>query len=255
MNKTNLIIFFLCCIYMNSYSIENQNYSSEETSFYFFDKTFKQTTLNMETGEIFVRNGDFKILHDKYDNQQLVLTVDGNEEKYRFFEFDDWLILYKNNIPFFFGNKVSSRLLESLCFKPITATSFLKEGKKEYSSNKLSRWANLNYVWSEGVDGYGIGEKLFISEADLSKIYILPGYVSAERPDLYKKNSRPKTLRITTDTESFTVELKDKVEFQEIKFNNRNNKKIIIEILDVYKGDLYEDTCISSVLCRTWTSY
>ena len=82
MNKTNLIIFFLCCIYMNSYSIGNQNYSSEETRFHFFDKTFKQTTLNMETGEIFVRNGDFKILHDKYDNQQLVLTVDGNEEKY-----------------------------------------------------------------------------------------------------------------------------------------------------------------------------
>lgn len=126
-------------------------------------------------------------------------------------------------------------------------------------------------AWVEGVEGYGIGEVVFIPCLDLKKpVEIWAGF--GKSPDLFKFNSRPRKVNVAivkgkfdggaqTGFAIYDLEVIKKVEvdlidtngFQPLSIPNYEAKEgddeyyLGIQILDVYKGSKWEDTCISEI--------
>lgn len=141
----------------------------------------------------------------------------------------------------------------------IKATSELLENtRKYYARNMIDAWSGL--PWAEAVPGYGIGETVTFYVSVVSSSFpfkgfiISNGYVDFQHPDLYRKNARVKVIEVVApnglkkeytikDTSLFqTIELPENmwsVEYDYEPFEYR------IIIKDVYKGDLWEDTCIN----------
>lgn len=144
------------------------------------------------------------------------------------------------------------------------------------ASSHLSTYKNINYnpknahdlsyktAWVEGVTGDGIGEYLtyhFLPESPrITKIIIVNGYVKS--PKAWKNNSRVKTLKLYWNEKPFAIlNLQDsKAEqifnFEPIGYNERDDWKQLskmppwtlkFEILEVYKGDKYDDTAITEI--------
>jgi hypothetical protein len=142
--------------------------------------------------------------------------------------------------------------------KNIRASSVLVENGRFYSAEQIN--TSIGQAWAEGVRGQGIHEKLFINPPYLTPklgcttLYISIGFVSFEKPYLYEENSRPREIRISVaDKFSFTAELDDTPNFQAIALPQSvgENDELEIEILDVYPGTKYEDTCINCILYDT----
>lgn len=145
-----------------------------------------------------------------------------------------------------------------------SATSHLKSYKGiDYSANNIH---DLNYktAWIEGVPGYGIGESITYhfppENPRITEIIIVNGYIKTEQ--IWKDNSRVKKLKMYVDNHPFAIlHLADSRQEQHFKIAplgnaNRGNweelsKKpswiITFEILDVYKGDKYDDTAITEI--------
>ena len=137
-----------------------------------------------------------------------------------------------------------------------------------------------NSTWVEGVKGYGIGEGVIVPCLDLKKpVEIWIGYGKSNK--LYKSNSRPSKVRLIVVkaelgdvgqygefyknlevVEIDTISLKDTNAYQTISipeytietYHNKlmDTEKAYkyflgIEILAVYKGEKWDDTCISEV--------
>ena len=139
-----------------------------------------------------------------------------------------------------------------------TTTSSLTENGYTYSASNLSS-KNLGTPWVEGVTGSGIGEKITIKKTKESlppwvkpysggALVIFNGFISYEKPYLYEYNNRVKELKIYTSNNDycFTVILEDTPNPQ-IIFLPCESEDTILEILSVYKGSHYEDTCIESI--------
>lgn len=104
--------------------------------------------------------------------------------------------------------------------------------------------------WVEGVKGYGIGESItIVSKTPFASLRILNGFVDLERLDLYKKNSRVKTFKVVDldNNIEYKFNLEDIVEIQRFYLSKETTSvKLIIE--DVYKGDKWDDTCVTGIL-------
>ena len=114
--------------------------------------------------------------------------------------------------------------------------------------------------WVEGVNGYGIGEKITFDFNDVNAgftgIEIANGDYASE--DSWKNYSRVKKLKLSYNGEPmFILNLKDEMGNQVFSWDKELNVKddellraftITLEIMDVYKGDLYDYTVISEVL-------
>lgn len=250
--KKNLMFIFvsIMCLFLFSEEIKGK-YFSEDGYINFYDTSYELNLKDYISDITRNEKGEYKLQKDEYGNNILCLNSNSNLKYiYRIFFVNDFIFLYQEEIPFFIGNMKSSRLLESLIPVKINSSSFLVEPNKTYKPDKLTYWGNLNFIWAEGAEGNGIGEKLFLEKSQLSKLYILPGYVSISRPDLYGKNSRPKKIRICTENEVFYFNIQDIPIFQEFTFPKTIDSSIEIEILEVYEGTIYQDMCISSILCR-----
>jgi hypothetical protein len=132
----------------------------------------------------------------------------------------------------------------------ITATSELREGNTVYGAKNLKEDTLL--PWVEGSKGSGIGEKIKV-EYDTPRFFgiiISNGFVDYNRPHLFLANNRVKKIRVWFgDTELFEeFELSDTPNYQTIEFQGGQAKHITIEILDVYRGTRYDDTCINKIL-------
>jgi hypothetical protein len=145
-----------------------------------------------------------------------------------------------------------------------TASSELKsQGQNSYSASNAH---DLNYktAWIEGVPGYGIGEYITYhfppENPRITKIIIVNGYIKSDKT--WKENSRVKTLKIYIDDRPFAIlNLTDtKAEqiftFDPIGHSDRKDWKVLtslapwtmkFEIIDVYKGDKYDDTAITEI--------
>ena len=152
--------------------------------------------------------------------------------------------------------------------KNISASSYLSENTKkgfiEYIPSNLSEklyyrgmfdnshilYDSVTPPWVEGAKGYGIGEYLDIKfKWKSDELQILNGFVDFFRTNLYTDNSRVKTILIESQNPKFAIEyeLEDIVRYNVIKLPEKTDK-IRMTIKDVYKGDKYDDTCISSIL-------
>ncbi len=108
-------------------------------------------------------------------------------------------------------------------------------------------------AWVEGVEGSGIGEWIAMSmpfgkKKVYEKISIVNGY--ARDTDIWQKNNRIKKAKLTFDTgEKFTLDFADTRDEQIINLP----EKVIgpassrLEILEVYPGTKFDDTCLSEV--------
>lgn len=110
----------------------------------------------------------------------------------------------------------------------------------------------LDTMWIEGAPGNGIGEYLNIvfDEAHaMNGVEIYHG--NRVRPDIYEKYNRIKKVRLTfSDGATKEYELQDSFfESSKIEFVEPVTTTMVkIEILDVYQGTTYKDTCISEIL-------
>ena len=107
-------------------------------------------------------------------------------------------------------------------------------------------------AWVEGVDGDGIGEyiTLFADEsAPVNGIKILNGY--NKNADIYAKNNRVARVRITlSNGEIYELQLEDSYStYTSLDFGGpKAIEGMRIEILSVYPGSKYQDTCISEIV-------
>ena len=87
------------------------------------------------------------------------------------------------------------------------------------------------------------------TEKPFQRIMILNGYVDAKKPDLYRKNSRVKafSVRDLDNGGEYTFELEDCVCFQFFNLSGET-KNIELKIAEVYKGDRWDDTCVSAIV-------
>lgn len=129
----------------------------------------------------------------------------------------------------------------------IEATSTLApQGNKTYvAENMLDE--NFDTVWSEGVEGSGIGEKIkvTIDPCISSKAFIIICNKNSDE-NFYEKNNRVKKAHVIDSTgktqivnvdhsDGYWIELGEDAEWFEI------------EILEIEKGTTYDDTCISEI--------
>lgn len=129
-------------------------------------------------------------------------------------------------------------------------SSYLVEKNKVYSIDNLRKLA-VDTPWVEGVEGSGIGEGFTIEKSPSGDIprylLIINGYISYEKPYLYKENNRVKKIKITGLKSMKTRELDvlDTPHPQTIDISFISiSEDIRIEIADVYKGLKYDDTCL-----------
>ena len=160
-------------------------------------------------------------------------------------------------------------------YKNVTVSSSLKiQNDHAYNEKSIS---DLNYktAWVEGVKGDGIGEFITYEFPPLNpritKIIIANGYIKDKKT--WQNNARVKQLKMYVDDKFYAIlNLKDVYAEQTFEvspigyaqrkkssykkdgtlIDDMNGKvippiKIKFEILEVYKGDKYEDTAITEI--------
>lgn len=133
----------------------------------------------------------------------------------------------------------------------ITATSFLNEGEVKFLPGNIGLLQG-GKPWVEGVKGFGIGEKISFragrNEAKIHTLIVSIGYVDYNKPYLYEYNSRPKRLLITNSSKTLFYEtsLEDTPNPQIINLPIDSND-LTLEILEVYPGTKWQDTCINFI--------
>ncbi len=108
--------------------------------------------------------------------------------------------------------------------------------------------------WVEGVPGDGIGEEIVVQDKDAASprytgFIISNGFVSYEKPHLFLYNNRVKKILISDldGSRVFEVDLPDSPVPQFIQFKEKYTG-IKLRILEVYKGEKWDDTCINFIL-------
>ena len=85
----------------------------------------------------------------------------------------------------------------------------------------------------------------------VKELVIVNGFISVEKTSLYTENARAKNIKISYNDVSFTYQLRDWANFQVIplpqKIQPGEKTPITLEILDIYKGDKYQDVVISGI--------
>lgn len=146
----------------------------------------------------------------------------------------------------------------------LSASSELKANKEISYDAKNAHDLSYKTAWIEGVDGYGIGEKLTYhfppQNPRITKIIIVNGYVKSEKT--WRENSRVKKLKMYLDGKPYAImNLEDSRNEQEFEVDpigesQRENWDELLtkswwtmdfEILEVYKGDKYADTAITEI--------
>ncbi|MEO7990062.1 MAG: hypothetical protein ABI663_11000 [Chryseolinea sp.] len=144
------------------------------------------------------------------------------------------------------------------------------------ASSALQPFKDINYsaanahdlsyktAWIEGVPGYGIGESLTYhfppENPRITKIIVVNGYVKSKKS--WTDNSRVKTLKAYLNDKPFAIlNLADTRQEQEFEFSPIGNSDradwdklksapswtMKFEIIDIYKGEKYDDTAITEI--------
>jgi hypothetical protein len=200
------------------------------------------------------RKGEFVVKYEDAIPFIHITFEDGETQKLLVLRDENICMLLDEREVTFFGAATSFNRAEGyLPPSNVTATSFLTEDEKEYLPDNLTKYRYPENPWVEGVHGQGIGEKIFLKNTDATELYISIGYVSYTRPYLYNMNSRPKELRFSVAGKfSFIQELSDTPNYQKIRFPEQvgYNETLIVEIMSVYEGAIYQDTCVNNIIRR-----
>jgi hypothetical protein len=264
-NKMNIIIIIvLICftlpnmVFSQDFEILGEMYTGQMK---FFDNEIEYWQFN--EGEPTEERAEFEI-DDSGSLRRLTLLSPINKS-YVFLRSEPFSVLLNttNQAELFGLNRYHHELPTSIfgifegfflsrSYREVSASSFLIEGQTEYSPENLKQ-LNGAQPWVEGVPGQGIGETISVSGFNAGRtphtIIISIGFVDFNRPYLYEYNSRPSTIRIW---------LNDSNDFMDVELNDSPDPQIInlsqevdsfkIEILQVYPGTKWEDTCINFIM-------
>lgn len=132
------------------------------------------------------------------------------------------------------------------------SSTLVGQGKKSYKVSLIND-NNPMTAWVEGTDGYGISESFEVKSANVNVIY--NGYQSS--PANWKNNSRVKKFKVYKDNKPLCYlvltdemgaqrfELPVKADYDKEDFDNPSTFKF--EIVEVYKGDKWDDVAISEI--------
>jgi len=259
MKKISLIFIILFAISINLIACEgkiNLNNQVYEIDFLhtieILDDTliFRDYEKGVEDNDYIISSSQIKpVIKSKFTYFELE-----NGENFLALMNEDLLVLYDayDNHPKYYATSFNPEFSSFLSESDVTASSYLTEGSKRYVPGNLSN-LNLTEPWVESVKGNG--EKETISVYAIGKIlYFFNGYVSYTKPELYESNSRIKKIKIKSEKNNFEdiiVLLDDTPNPQKIELPKRS-EKIIIEILEVYPGSKFEDTCINGFTFRVF---
>lgn len=148
-----------------------------------------------------------------------------------------------------FTKSRSENILENLLDLSYSASSHLKEDTVVYSVNNLS---SRGLPWVEGEKGAGIGSEIIISSQDsMKKLFIYNGYQKQKHNlidyNLYESNNRVKKLKLKSNNKEIEYEVSDSIALQSFNIPWNNVKELKIEILDIYEGTRWNDTCIDFI--------
>lgn len=236
------------------YKYGNKNWNEEITVNY--KETHKDGLLFLEMAKIFPHSINSYYEDAPTDNTLLVLAgkhISEDEKETRF----------PNGQILFFAETAGFE--EHCCF--ITpdinfydqiwrdyknCSSYLKEKNREYKVENLCD-CKPGTPWVEGVPGSGIGEG-FSTDGSYPYLLIMNGYISYDKPYLYKQNNRVKKLKVTgiKSRKSIIVEVLDTPHPQTVDISEitKDYGDIRVEIADIYKGTKYDDTCMN--FCITY---
>jgi hypothetical protein len=248
------VLFFIILPIM-AFSIEGNHYRGITNSIRFSNNEVSIYELNLNTLEHTQLDVDYEVI---YENKvPFLLLGEPVNEEWLFLYSKHFSIIYKDSENSFFATIGHAIEFNNVRNAACEATSFLTEGDKKYEPANL-RSNEPDAPWIEGVAGDGVGEKIFLtwqtwSERDGSRggmgaLIISNGYVSYEKPYLYETNNRVRKIRVTDSDGafSFITELEDTPNPQ-VVFLPSVPEKMEIEILSVYKGTTWDDTCINFI--------
>jgi len=193
----------------------------------------------------------FSIFKNNYINPRY-----GTYEDYQKFLDENCYYLRESNEAYATNFKASSTLKDSTYTYDVN--NIFVPCKGEYGI----LWFQ-NLPWAEGKEDEGIGEYIefeimpaddllndrmgsWIIKDDIT-ISVLNGFVNPLKQKLFYENNRIKKAAIWIDDKrSFDINFNDYVEFTEFNVP-KQTKKVRIEILEVYKGTKYNDTCITKI--------
>ena len=198
------------------------------------------------------------------------------EENKQFFEQInfDYKNINKSDLEYYYACTVGDDWYNAGRVDSIAASSFLKSNNPtiNYLPQNLH---NCDYrtAWIEGVKDYGTGEYVTyyfrVDNPRITEVIIANGYVKSEKT--YYENSRVKKLKMYIDDKPFAIlNLEDSRHEQTFKFEPIGKKTTIMdgmtedgmtaddleklpkwtmkfEIIEVYKGDKYDDVAISKI--------
>jgi hypothetical protein len=139
----------------------------------------------------------------------------------------------------------------------VTASSFLWNDWNQFQENYHPNYIaddDAKTAWVEGATGDGKGESVTLHVADMAgatkvRLRIQNGYQKS--PSLLRANGRPHSIRVTVLPSKVekTILLEDKQGFQEFNIEQPPGPlaAVTLQIVDVYEGTKYTDTCISGV--------
>jgi len=144
-----------------------------------------------------------------------------------------------------------SGFISSNCYQGVTlfeASSSLKpQGSNSYYIKNLNDY-NHKTAWIEGKSDYGVGEYFVVESSNLNIIY--NGYQKSKNS--WKNNSRVKRFKIYKNGEPLCyLKLSDKMGAQHFTLPLKNLSQQLFdfkfEIVDVYKGDRWNDVAITHI--------
>ncbi len=184
-----------------------------------------------------------RIIYEDYLGDEKPITKLYSDESYVYLITDETDVTYDELERF---EKVSWKELWRKSILSVEATSTLPpQGDKSYEADNLFDGDNAT-VWSEGVAGSGVGEKITVKIDPAISYYsyvISTGHHGSD--ELFQQNNRVLKFKITDSMGDENV------------FECQNgygsfyvcdgSEWFEIEILEVEKGTKYDDTCISEI--------
>lgn len=249
----------------------------------FGDGKIKEFTLTIVTEKIFPYGGHIVSV----SGMDLAVDKNLVVQKYSFTDFDvsenrEIRIEYDIN-GYYIAQYVGAFDEYGRTFKSVTATSELQEGRTLYAAKNL---ADRDYAtaWVEGRNGFGSGERIHFElseknahpgflDISMTHLYLVNGFRKSEKT--YYENNRVKTLRLYVNGKTVgDITLPDRPyspvtdrnlayegdllnvmlgDLYTDEYNKKRNafhgvESFDIEILDVYPGTKYDDTCISEIV-------
>lgn len=200
----------------------------------------------------YYKKNDYLFLREKIlenDNLIEIQSVIGDEIEFTEEYFNEYGMRWQGCSWYCLGSYES---------KYLASSTLNDDGEIKYIPDHLID-KNLKTAWVEGVDGYGIGEyvDIYIThqiDSFVNEIYgirICNGYTESQK--LWEENSRVKKIKLWVDNIPYAILNLEDVPSEQvfnvgiIPISYREDLVLRFEILEVYEGTKYKDTCISEI--------